>query len=257
MSRASSRAIAAACWLGLFGLWWAVAAAADKPGTLWPSPAVVAEAMWNGRDALLENAATTMQEAALGFAIGAALAVGIALLAERVHLLGEGLHRIALALYALPLIALAPLLVLWFGAGMVTKVIIAALASFFPILVNMAQALRATDARALELMEVSGASGWQTFRRVELPYALPPLFAAFTIAGPSAIVGAMLAEWVGAERGLGLMVLFSMTSYDVPTIWAALITASVLSLAVYFAFALLGRALFPWHPSVQPIRPEG
>jgi ABC-type nitrate/sulfonate/bicarbonate transport system permease component len=257
VSARASRLLAVACWLGLLAAWWTVAALDRRPGSLWPSPPTVVQAMWDGRVALLQNAAVTMTEAGLGFAAGTALAVAVALLADRVRVLGDGLQQLALALYSLPLIALAPVLVLWVGTGLATKVIIAALASFFPVLINLAQALRSTDPQALELMRVSGAGSLETFRRVELPYALPPLFAAFTIAGPSAIVGAMLAEWVGAERGLGLMVLFSMTSYDVPAIWSSLVVASLLSLAVYFAFALLGRALFPWHPSVRPVRAEG
>jgi ABC-type nitrate/sulfonate/bicarbonate transport system permease component len=256
MSRARSRLVAAACYLALLGLWWAVALAKDEPGTLWPAPPDVAEGIWTNRSALAENALATLTEAALGLLCGVVLAVAIALVMDRFRLLGEGLQQVALGIYSLPLIALAPVLVIWFGAGISTKVIIAALASFFPVLINLSQALRQTDPRALELMAMSGASAWQTFTRVKLPFALPPLFAAFTVAAPAAIVGAMLAEWVGAERGLGLMILFSMTSYDVPNIWASLIVASALSLAAYALFAITGRMLFGWHPSVQPVRVE-
>lgn len=256
MSTTRSRLIAATSFLLLFAAWWGLALTNDHPGTLWPAPPKVAQAIWDGRSALAENAAATMTEAALGFACGVLLATVIALVADRFRAVGEGLQQIALAVYSLPLIALAPVLVIWFGAGMSTKVIIAALASFFPVLINLSQALRQTDPRTLEMMAVAGGSGWQTFRRIKLPYALPPLFAAFTVAAPAAIVGAMLAEWVGAEKGLGLMILFSMTSYDVPTIWASLIVASGLSLAVYAIFAFSGRRLFGWHPSVQPIRVE-
>lgn len=256
MTRTRSRLLAGACYLLLLAAWWALALANDHPGTLWPTPPDVAETIWTNRDALAENAAATLYEAALGFVFGVLLAIVIALVADRFRLLGEGLQQIALALYSLPLIALAPVLVIWFGTGIASKVIIAALASFFPVLINLSQALRQTDPRTLELMDVAGASGWQTFVRVKLPFALPPLFASFTVAAPAAIVGAMLAEWVGAEKGLGLMILFSMTSYDVPNIWASLVVASAISLAAYGLFALSGRRLFGWHPSVQPVRVE-
>jgi ABC-type nitrate/sulfonate/bicarbonate transport system permease component len=86
---------------------------------------------------------------------------------------------------------------------------------------------------------------------VRLPYTLPALFAAFTVAGPAAIVGAMLAEWVGAERGLGLMILFSMFSFQIPELWAAIFVASLMSLLVYLIFAVLARLLFPWHASTR------
>ncbi|WP_320671370.1 ABC transporter permease [Patulibacter defluvii] len=256
MSTRRSRILAGCSYLLLLAAWWGMALANDHPGTLWPSPPKVLEAIWDGRSALAENAGATMTEAALGFSAGVLLAIAIALVADRFRALGEGLQQIALAVYSLPLIALAPVLVIWFGAGISTKIIIAALASFFPVLINLSQALRQTDPRTIEMLSLAGAGGWQTFRRVKLPYALPPLFAAFTVAAPAAIVGAMLAEWVGAEKGLGLMILFSMTSYDVPTIWASLIVASALSLIVYALFSFTGRRLFGWHPSVQPIRVE-
>ena len=256
MSRASSRLVAAGAYALLLAGWWALALANDHPGTLWPAPPDVAEQIWTDRAALAENAAATLHEAALGFLFGLLLAVAIALVADRFRMLGEGLQQIALGVYSLPLIALAPVLVIWFGTGITTKVVIAALASFFPILINLSQALRQTDPRTLELMETAGASGWQRFTRLKLPYALPPLFAAFTVAAPAAIVGAMLAEWVGAEKGLGLMILFSMTSYDVPVLWASLIVASALSLLSYGLFSFSGRRLFGWHPSVHPVRAE-
>jgi ABC-type nitrate/sulfonate/bicarbonate transport system permease component len=158
---------------------------------------------------------------------------------------------LAIGVYSLPLIALAPALVLWTGSGLTTKVIIAALAAFFPVLINLTQALRTTNPNALELMRSGGASSWQVFRRVELPYALPVLFAAFTIAAPAAILGAMLAEWVGANSGLGIQLLNSMQSDDVPELYASLAVASLLSLAAWLVFAVAGRWLFPWHASQQ------
>ena len=137
MSRASSRLVAAGAYALLLAGWWALALANDHPGTLWPAPPDVAEQIWTDRAALAENAAATLHEAALGFLFGLLLAVAIALVADRFRMLGEGLQQIALGVYSLPLIALAPVLVIWFGTGITTKVVIAALASFFPILINL------------------------------------------------------------------------------------------------------------------------
>jgi ABC-type nitrate/sulfonate/bicarbonate transport system permease component len=239
-------------WLALLGVWWLIAALENHPGTLWPAPAQVGSALWQLRGALAQNAATTVQEAALGFGVAVALAVAIALTSERYRPLAGSLHQLAIGIYSLPLIALAPVLVLWTGSGLTTKVIIAALASFFPVLINLTQALRTTDPQALELMRVAGASSWHVFRCVELPYALPVLFAAFTVAAPAAILGAMLAEWVGANSGLGIQLLNSMQNGDVPQLYACLAVASALSLAAWLAFTLLGYWLFPWHASLQP-----
>jgi ABC-type nitrate/sulfonate/bicarbonate transport system permease component len=249
--RASPVLASLGVWLALLGVWWLIAAAQRRPGTLWPTPGQVAVTLWQLRGAFISNAGTTVEEAALGFAVAVVLAVVIALAGERYRPLAASLQRLAIGVYSLPLIALAPALVLWTGSGLTTKVIIAALAAFFPVLINLTQALRTTNPNALELMRSGGASSWQVFRRVELPYALPVLFAAFTIAAPAAILGAMLAEWVGANSGLGIQLLNSMQSDDVPELYASLAVASLLSLAAWLVFAVAGRWLFPWHASQQ------
>lgn len=243
-------------WLALLGIWWLVAASQQHPGTLWPTPNQVASSLWNLRGAYISNAAVTLEEAALGFAAAVVLAVTVALVGEHYRSLAGTLQRLAISVYALPLIALAPVLVLWTGSGLVTKVIIATLASFFPVLINLTQALRTTSAGAIELMSVGGASPWQRFRMVELPYALPMLFAGFTVAAPAAILGAMLAEWVGANSGLGIQLLTSMQSYAVPELYGCLAVASILSLAVWAGFTVVGQRLFPWHASTQRLEVE-
>lgn len=248
---------AAAVWLVLLGVWWLVAAAKQHPGTLWPTPAQVASSLWSLRSAFVQNAATTTKEAALGFAVGVVLAAAIALVGERYRPITGSLQQLAIGVYSLPLIALAPVLVLWTGSGLATKVVIAALASFFPVLINLTQALRTTSPSALELMRVIGASPWQVFRRVELPYALPMLFAAFTVAAPAALLGAMLAEWVGANSGLGIQLLSSMQNYDIPELYGCLAVASVLSLAIWLVFTVAQRRLFPWHSSQRSAEARG
>jgi ABC-type nitrate/sulfonate/bicarbonate transport system permease component len=250
-ARRRSRLILASVYLALLGGWWLLAEVKEAPDSVWPGPDAVARAIWDGREALIAHTRATLLEATFGFLAGGAFALALAVVGLRLRRVGDVLHRISLALYSLPLIALAPVLVIWFGAGMATKVIIAALASFFPVLVNASQALRGTDRRAVELMEIVGASPMTTFWRVRLPYALPAIVASFTIAAPAAVVGATLSEWVGAEEGLGLMILFSMFSFQVTDLWAAIVVTSLLSLAAYGLFAVLGRVLFPWHASTQ------
>jgi NitT/TauT family transport system permease protein len=252
VSRRAGALASAGVWLVLLAAWWLIAVLKQQPGTLWPTPPQVAASLWNLRSAFLQNSATTLQEAVLGFVAGVVLAAAIALLGERYQAVTGSLHQLAIGVYSLPLIALAPVLVLWTGSGLATKVLIAALASFFPVLINLTQALRTTNPSALELMRVVGASRWHVFRRVELPYALPVLFAAFTVAAPAALLGAMLAEWVGANSGLGIQLLSSMQNYNVPELYACLAVASVLSLAAWLGFTLLQRRLFPWHSSQQP-----
>jgi ABC-type nitrate/sulfonate/bicarbonate transport system permease component len=254
--RALPAIVTTAVWLALLGIWWLIAALQQGPGTLWPTPPQVAVTLWQLRGAFAQNTGVTAEEAALGFAAAVALAAAISLVSERHRSLAGSLHRLAIGVYSLPLIALAPALVLWTGSGLTTKVIIASLASFFPVLINLTQALRSTDPNALEMMRAAGASSWQVFRHVELPYALPALFAAFTVAAPAAILGAMLAEWVGANSGLGIQLLNSMQNGDIPQLYASLAVASLLSLTVWLVFTLAGRWLFPWHASQQRLDSE-
>jgi ABC-type nitrate/sulfonate/bicarbonate transport system permease component len=254
VTRARSWSITLAVYAALLGLWELLAVLNDHPGTLWPSPKTVFHTIVDDPRIFWLNAQTTLTEAGLGFAGGVVLAVSFATLSQRFPSLRDNLYRVSLTLYSIPLIALAPVLVSWVGVGLWTKVIIALLASFFPVLVNTTQALRATDRAAVELMSVLGASQLQTLVRVRLPYALPAVLASFKIAAPAAIIGAMLAEWVGAERGLGILLLFSMFSFNLPLLWATLIVATFLSLATYYVFDVLGRRLFPWHASTR--RPE-
>jgi ABC-type nitrate/sulfonate/bicarbonate transport system permease component len=251
--RLRSAPISVVLWLALLGIWWLVAATNQHSGTLWPLPNHVASTLWTLRSAFLSNAGVTLHEAGIGFIVAVFAAVVLALLGNRIRALSGVLQSLALAIYSLPLIAIAPVLVLWLGSGLTTKVIIAALSAFFPILINLTQALRTTQPQALELMQSGGATSWQTFRHVELPYALPMLFASFAVAGPAAIVGAMLAEWVGANSGLGIQLLNSMSEYDVPELYGCLVVAAILSLLSYLVFELLGRRLFPWHASLQRV----
>jgi ABC-type nitrate/sulfonate/bicarbonate transport system permease component len=231
--------------------WWLVAAARSGPSSPLLNPAQLLQSTWNNRSALYTHLNATAWEAFLGFAVGAAIALLLSVLTVRFMLLGRIIQKFALVLYSLPLIAIAPLMVIWFGAGLRTKVIIAALAAFFPVLVNTTEALLATSRQALELMQVMGASFTTTSWRVRLPYALPAMFASFTIAAPAAVIGATVAEWVGGDRGLGVAILAAMQSYNVPLLWSSILVVSLLSLVAYGVFAVLGRVLFPWHESVS------
>ncbi len=248
--RARSLLLTATAWLLLVGAWWLFAAHEQRPGTIWATPGQILGSLVSLRSAYVANAVVTLKEAALGFILAVSVAVVLALAGERYKKIAATTQRAAVAIYSLPIIALAPALVLWTGPGLTTKVVIAGLGAFFPVLINLVQALRTTPAGALELMQVGGAGSWQVFRRVELPYALPILFVSFMTAAPAAITGAMLAEWVGANAGLGIQLLNSMNEFDIPQLYATLVVASALSVAAWLLFRVLGRLFFPWQTSV-------
>jgi ABC-type nitrate/sulfonate/bicarbonate transport system ATPase subunit/ABC-type nitrate/sulfonate/bicarbonate transport system permease component len=246
-----ARGAVAATYLVLFAVWEAYGRATYEPGKLFPPPTTILRVLWEQRSSYLDNVTVTVLEAAVGFGVGLAFAVVLALFIDRFRRVGNSVYRLALALYSIPLIALAPALTTWFGLGFTSKAAVAALAAFFPIVVNLAQALRSTDSRVLELADVLSLPRLQSLRLMRLPYALPALVASFKIAGPAAFIAAMIAEWIGAERGLGLMLLYAMFSFQLPELWAALILATAVIGLTFALFELLGRVLVPWHSSVS------
>lgn len=250
MSR-RGRAVVIAFYVLLFGAWEVYGRLAYQPGDLLPPPSMILDTLWTMRAAYFGDAWVTLQEAALGLLVGVTLGLGIALLVDRFGHFGEGIYRLALVLYSVPLIALAPALVSALGIGLVSKVAIAALAAFFPVVVNVTTALRSVDRRVLELGRLLSVGRWRMLRFVRLPYAMPALFAALKIAGPAAVIAAMIAEWVGAERGLGLALLYAMFGFQLPNLWAILLLSTLMSGLAFLAFELLARVATPWHASVQ------
>jgi ABC-type nitrate/sulfonate/bicarbonate transport system permease component len=253
LKRARSFALPVVLYAGLIAIWWLIAYAHRGPSSPYVDPPQLVRSVWTQRSVLWPNLEATAQESALGFVFGCGIAIVLSLVTVRLPFLGNFVRRISLILYSLPLIAIAPLLVILLGAGLETKVVIAALAAFFPVLVNFTSALVATDRKAIEMMGVLGASETVTSIRVRVPYALPALFAAFTISAPAAVIGATIAEWVGADKGLGIAILASMQSYNVKFLWSSIFVVSVFSLLSYAVFAILGRLLFPWHESTARV----
>ncbi|MBO9521550.1 MAG: ABC transporter permease subunit [Nocardioidaceae bacterium] len=250
MSRRARLAVAS-FYVLLLGAWEVYGRLAYEPGKLLPPPTTILRTLWEMRDAYLRDAWVTVQEAGLGLLVGVVLGLGIALLVDRFARMGEGIYRLALVLYSVPLIALAPALVSALGIGLRSKVAIAALAAFFPVVVNVTTALRSVDRRVLELGRLLSVGRWRTLRFMRMPYALPALFAALKIAGPAAVIAAMIAEWVGAERGLGLALLYAMFGFQLPNLWAILLLSTLMTGFAFAVFEVLGRVATPWHASAQ------
>jgi len=250
------RLAVAATYLGVLVLWEVVGSATFKdPDDLFPPPSQIFEFIWETRDGMLDAAARTLEEAALGLLIAFVVGVAVALAADRYRRVGNALYRSALVLYGLPVIAVAPVLVTWLGPGMASKVGVAFLGSFFPIIVNLTEALRESDAKALELARVIGARPFQVLWRFRLPYTLPALFAAMQIAAPSAFIGALLAEWIGANAGLGVLMIYAMFAFQVVTLWATIFVATAIAGGLFFIFRIAGRLATPWHGSTDIAAP--
>jgi len=216
-----------------------------------PSPAQVVAEIVNSPRLVYENIGQTAWRAAVGYGIAAGIAMISASIAVLVRALYGPIYNLGVVLHSLPIIAMAPLLALWIGNGSQLQIVIAALASQFAMLVGTMQGLRAADASQRELMHVLSASGPQVLRYLLVPSALPYLFAGLKIAAPSAVLGAITAEWAGADRGIGAMMLYALFAYDTPKVWLSVLLTCILAASGYAIWALIERIAIYWERGVE------
>ena len=236
----------------LIGLWQVLAdtgALANLFGLedfLVPSPSQIATALWENRSLLAHNAWVTLQEVLLGFAL--ALAVGLAL-AVALHLsrtLRGAVYPLLVASQTVPIVVIAPILVVWFGYGLGPKLGIIALICFFPITVNTLDGLRSVDPEAIKMMRTLDASRWQILRRVEAPSALPFVFSGAKIAVAVAVIGAVFGEWAGASEGLGWLLQYDNNLLETSRMFASVLILSLMAIALFALLALAERRLVRW-----------
>jgi NitT/TauT family transport system permease protein len=190
------------------------------------------------------HALTTMSEIGWGFGVGAGLALPTGYLLARSAVAERLLSPYLVAAQATPTLALAPLLALWLGTGLASKVVICALIVFFPITVATMVGIRSIDARLLELGRSLRASRWQVFRHLELPAALPSILGGMRVGVTLAVIGAIVGEWAGADGGLGVLVNLARGSlFDIPLMFATLLTIALIGVALYTAVLFVERRL--------------
>jgi ABC-type nitrate/sulfonate/bicarbonate transport system permease component len=220
------------------------------PATV-PSPGLVAKTLVEDIGLLWFHAQATLLAAALGFTIALLLCLVLIALVAFFPALESLIYNFALVLHTLPLLVLAPILVIWFGLGMETRVILSALAAYYAILIAGLHGLRASAGRVTELMHLLSASRAQVFRMVTVPYALPALFAGLKIGATGAVLGAVISEWTGAERGLGLMMSYALFSFHVPRVWLTMFATMLLAVCVYSLVQLVENRLLAWHRNLS------
>lgn len=213
-----------------------------------PSPGAVATRSMEQASYLAYHAGVTLLEAALGFVLGGAVALGLAVLFYYSRALERALYPYTIALKALPLVTLAPLAVVWFGGGIASKVVLAAVISFFPILVNTLDGLRSVGPEFNDLMHSLSATPTQTLRMVAFPHALPSIFSGLKVASTFAVVGAVVAEFVSAQSGIGYVVKSSSYYLDTDLTFAAIAVASLVGLAFFFGVRIVERRVLFWAP---------
>ena len=254
-ARKSAVALLSASWrpavvmAGLLGIWWLVTALELVPPYLIPSPAAVWDVFVAEWPQLLQHTAVTTQETILGFILAAILGVVTAVILVYSPTAEKSVYPLILFAQVIPKIAIAPILVVWFGFGMTPKVILAVLIAFFPVVVSAVAGLRSVDPELLELSSTMGASRWKTFRKIRFPTSLPHLMSGLKVAVTLAVTGAVVGEFVGADQGLGYVLLLASGNLNAPLLFAVLILMSVIGIVLFLLVELLERLVIPWHAS--------
>lgn len=232
--------------LGLALFWEAWVRLRDTPSWLLPPPSAILRGMADDRGLLLQHGWVTLQEVLVGFMVAAVVGVLAAVAMDRSPAVARALGPIVVASQTIPVVAIAPLLVVWFGYGMTSKVIVTALVSFFPIAVNTRDGLASADRDVLAMLHGFGANRWLQFRIGKVPAALPYFFSGARIAIAVAVIGAVFGELVGASQGLGYLITRSTAQFLTERVFGCLIVLSVMGISLYGLVALAERFALPW-----------
>lgn len=238
--------------IGLIGIWQiaassgALANVLNLESFLVPSPIEIAESLWQNRSLLAENAWVTLREVLFGLALALLAGLGFAVIMH----LSETLRRVSqpliVASQAIPILVVAPILVVWFGYGTGPKLAIVALICFFPIAVNALDGLRSVDPEAIKMMRTLDASRRQILWRVEAPTALPYAFSGAKIAVAVAMIGAVFGEWAGANSGLGHLILQDNAQLETARLFASVALLATMAIALFALLALAERRVITW-----------
>jgi NitT/TauT family transport system permease protein len=244
-------------FVAVIALWEVGVSALDMRVRILPAPSAIVTALgenWSGgRWPLLESTLSTLVEAVGGLVIGTIVGVAVAFVVARWASAREAVLPVAVAVNAIPIIAAAPLMNNWFGVtSPVSKMMIAALLVFFPVMINVTRGLSQVEPASLELMRSYAASEWEVLRKVRLPNALPFFLTALKLGTTLSLIGAIVGEYFGGSSTvLGRVVVQSASALRFDVTWAAILLAAIAGILFYLAISLLERALIPWHASVR------
>ncbi|HEY1364241.1 MAG TPA: ABC transporter permease [Xanthobacteraceae bacterium] len=231
----------------LIALWEIAVRGLGVPDYILPSPSVIASKIIAAWQLLLVNAFVTLQEILLGFGLSVLIAVPLAVAAVYSGVFERVAFPFMVSLQTIPKVALAPILVMWLGYGILPKVLVAFLISFFPIVINSVIGMRSAEKEMIYLVQSMGAGELTTFLKIRLPKALPSIFGGLKVGIGQAVVGATVGEFIAAEKGLGYLQLISQVRLDTPLLFAAVVVLSLMGVLLFNAVALAERVALPWN----------
>jgi NitT/TauT family transport system permease protein len=247
-ARMRARILPAIGILSLLGAWAAVVYILKIPTFVAPSPQLVAVTLFDKFGILMANLLPTAAEATLGFLVGNIAAILTATVFVHFKSIEQAFFPVVVLINSIPVVAKAPVLVLLLGNGMEPKVIIAAVVCFFPTLVNMVRGLESVNPQSLELMKVLSASKTEIFFKLRLLNSVPYLFSALKIAASTAVIGAIVGEWIGSNTGIGALIIQSTYNFDSAMLYATVIVGSAFSVAFFLTITLIERLVIRWQP---------
>ncbi|MEV6078147.1 ABC transporter permease [Streptomyces sp. NPDC052069] len=229
-----------------FAAWWVISAAELVEPYLVPSPGATLDVLTGRTDYLWQHSWVTTYETLLGFVIAVVVGVLAAVVMVYSATVERTLYPILLFAQVVPKIAIAPLFVVWLGFGITPKILIAVLIAFFPVVISMVTGLKAVDPEMLQLSATMGAKPWQTFLKIRFPASLPHLFSGLKVAVTLAVTGAVVGEFVGANEGLGYVILQANGNLDTPMLFAGLLVMSLIGVVLFVVVEIAEKLLLPW-----------
>ncbi|MRX74086.1 ABC transporter permease subunit [Bacillus lacus] len=211
-----------------------------------PAPSAVASSLFSMDTGIWGHIGHTAAEAAAGLILAVIAAFFISVMIDSSTIMKRAIYPLLVISQTVPIIALAPLFIIWFGFGMLPKIMVVALVCFFPITINTVEGLRLVDRDMLKLMNTMGATGKQIFLKVKLPSALPHFFSGLKIAGTYSVMGAVIGEWLGSSKGLGILLTRSSQSFLTERVFAIIFLIVMLSLAVFSLIEYIAKLSMPW-----------
>ena len=216
-----------------------------------PAPSRVLTALWDFRDAAVSHLIPTLVEATVGCALSVALAITAAIALDRWGVVRRAVEPLLVTSQTIPIVAIAPLFVIWFGFGLLPKVLIVVLVTFFPVTVALLDGFGRVDPEAMDLLRSMGATDRQTFRWLRWPAALPALFTGLRISVVYAVIGAIFGEYVGATEGLGIWMRLSQNTFRTDLVFGAILLTAIVSVGLYLGVGALERVVVPWSPAAR------
>lgn len=233
--------------VAIFILWEVLVNIQNIPDWLLPPPSEIFKSLYLDFSKLLDHTLVTLQEILIGFFVALIFGFAIASAIGLSNTVEKSLYPFLISLQTIPIIIIAPMLLVWVGYGLLPKIIVVALISFFPIVVNTADGMKSLDTDMKKLLLTMGASKWQIFRKIMVPSSLPYLFSGVRIAVSLSVIGAVIGEWVGSSEGLGYLMIRSKPQFLTELVFASIFILSAIGIGLFLLVGILEKLIIPWY----------